>query len=164
MSPAMNWCRSALLAASCVLPSVRLLGQPSPAATLLGCWTFELAGDSTAGRSTTLTPPLAELTEVVPRLGSGSVVRRLDARGRWLDSSARMVLPTWEVLPDGDSIRVTFSLGFANSVYVLGWQRKSASGRVDTLEGRATEWFDYGPQLVPRGAARAIRRMCPNPP
>lgn len=92
------------------------------------------------------------------------MIRRLDARGRWLDSLERVPLPTWRPTPDGDSLRVVLSLGLANSVYLLAWRPRDASAPVDTLTGRAVEWFDYGPRLVPRGAARAVRRACPADP
>ena len=161
MRSVVKWRWSMLLAASCLVPTERLVAQAKSTTALPGCWVFALAGDSTAGRSPTLTPPLARLTGEAARVGSGAVVRRLDARGRWLDSMERVVLSTWESTPDGDSIRVTFSRGFANSVYVLGWRRRDERERVDTLQGRAVEWFDYGPLLVPRGTARAIRSPCP---
>ena len=126
-----------------------------------GCWRFEPADGDTAARPLTMTPALARFTADPARVGDGAVMQRLDARGRWLDSSERVVLSTWRPTPDGDSIRVVFSLGFSNSVYVLAWRPRDASAQADTLSGRAVEWFDYGPRLVPRGVARAVRRACP---
>jgi hypothetical protein len=156
---------STMMGLSLLAPMASLHPQSPVPQSLLDCWVFELVESPSPAQPTTMTPAVARLTEDSARFTGGAIVRRLDERGRWLDSLMRGVISNWRLTPDGDSVTVVFSVGFARSVYVLAWRpRAASSGRFterDTLTGRALEWFDYGPLTVPRGAARARRRACP---
>lgn len=150
-----------LIALLWVTSATRLSAQPPIAERLLGCWTFTLVEGSSGGRLPTLTPPVAQLTATKASVTGEFSVWRMDAAGQRLDALPHEQLSGWSLTADGDSVSVRFSRGFALSEYLLGWRRQVRPPGLDTLEGRVVEWFDDGAQLVPRGAARAVRRSCP---
>jgi hypothetical protein len=68
--------------------------------------------------------------------------------------------PDWSADSLSDTIRVSFVNGFSGAVFVLA----APPGHVDTLRGRALEFWDYGPSETRRGSAYAIRVRCPSTP
>jgi hypothetical protein len=82
---------------------------------------------------------------------------RLDAA---VGQGARDNSDAWSLDSLTDSLRVGFGSGFSGTEFVFQFHTNVSVG--DTLHGRATEYWDFGPPFTtPRGKATAIRVVCP---
>ena len=84
----------------------------------------------------------------------------LDTLGAPSRTTRGLMAPNWSADSLSDTIRVSFVNGFSGAVFVLA----APPGHVDTLRGRALEFWDYGPSETRRGGAHAIRMQCPTLP
>jgi hypothetical protein len=62
----------------------------------------------------------------------------------------------WTAAP-ADSMRIVISTGYSGSELVVG------AGTGDTLQGRATEFWDMGPSEDDGGAVTLVRIPCVDP-
>jgi hypothetical protein len=141
-------------------------------AQLLGC--YEIL-DSTRHRADSAwynVMGLVRLTDVPMREFAGTSTRRAwhlrplsDSRnGHWkADPSGAMehaneMAPLWFLNSSGDVAIFAFGDGFSGA----GIRFFASDARGDTLRGRVTEYWDYGPFKNDRGVAYAVRRVCPD--
>ena len=142
------------------------------AAQLLGCYTILDEKRRQADSAWYNVMGIVRLTDVPMRKFDSTVLPRNwhlrplsdAAKGRWkadprgeLEATPGFV-PAWSLSPSGDSVSFDFGDGFSGGV--LEFAAVDATG--DTLRGRVTEHWDFGPPFThDRGAAYAVRRACP---
>jgi hypothetical protein len=82
------------------------------------------------------------------------VLRRLDLVGRLQDSSRRP-FTYWAVDSVSGVVKLSFHNGFSGAV--LSLREKE---RIDTLDGRIANYWDFGPGVSDRARVRAVRVPC----
>ena len=135
--------------------------QPRPGLDPDACWRFEIVSEPGPHPPTSPVPPLAILTDTPTSSPTRFLVRRLNGDGRWRDAGSRSPLSAWYWLPGADSVRVSFSEGFAEYGFTLAVPGRANASLGDTLRGRAHLWSDDGPAIYQMGEARAVRVSCP---
>lgn len=146
---------SSTIGASCVS------AQPRPGLDPRACWRFEIVSEPGLRPPTSVIPPLAILSDTPISSPARFVVRRLNANGHWRDEGSRSLRSAWYWLPGTDSVRVSFTEGFAEYGFTLAVPRSTSASHGDTLRGRAELWSDEGPAVHQKGEARAVRASCP---
>ena len=89
-----------------------------------------------------------------PLSNAGSGHWKADPTGELENQS--MFVPEWTLNPAGDSATFHFHDGLSGASI----QFAAADADRDTLRGRVTESFDFGPSSYDRGRAYAVRRAC----
>jgi hypothetical protein len=87
---------------------------------------------------------------------SAWALARLDREGRPMVDEQQHPILYWTAAP-ADSILIVISTGFSGSELVVG------AGTGDTLQGRATEFWDMGPSKNDAGAVTLVRIPCVTP-
>lgn len=108
-------------------------------------------------------PPRLRLDSTAAFYGRSGPVRdsawqlvRLDTGGRAIVDERRSPILFWKAA-SADSIRIVISTGYSGSELVVG------QGTGDTLQGRATEFWDMGPSENDGGAVTLVRIPCVEP-
>ena len=74
-----------------------------------------------------------------------------------LENETMSFVPEWTLSPTGDSAAFHFGDGFSGAAIRFA----AADADPDTLRGRVSESWDFGPSSYDRGRAYAVRRTCP---
>jgi hypothetical protein len=135
-------------------------------ATLVGCWALYDSAGRRANETLYWAPFVARLDSAAP-LGVRALRPRhhpaykLDSLGRRdttrLTSAGRL-LSTWSTDSLADTVRIAFNSGYSGTILILGIPKTAK--RLDTLRGRALEFWDAGPAVTPAGGAHAVRVAC----
>ena len=148
--------------------SERPVGQPLSARPptpegLAGCYALFDRGGRPASDSLYFAPSHVRLltTEREPTPFSDSTVRewaltKLDGRRRPVREDGRAGWLYWGMRSAGDTVVMSFHTRYSGSRLFF----EVPPGPVDTLRGRAEEYFDIGASVSDAGAVTAVRVSC----
>ena len=145
---------------------VELTGAPAQLSwqDLLGCWALYDSAGRRAEASLYWAPPVVQLDSSLPedpryRTRQGErQAHKLDSLHRRIETSRRFGGSVWWTDSLVDTVQMVFSNGFSGTRLKLGVPESRRA--LDTLHGRAIEFWDEGPTMTLAGSASAVRVSC----